>query len=255
MIIILTSVQNLFSIIPFAGILTFGIYIIKMIVNSVTAHELDRLFSTPWNKFVEMSIAILLVSLSYFVLITTEIFKIEIVEFIKNPRQGLLFTIPLLTIIIWTISSLIITGNTIYKTLCKQFVYYIKDNNGDKWKVEKSVSNERFYVSIGNKKKVIKVDENTIFENYTEQGEIGIKIYSKVKSKKILFYTLYSLMLIFIATIFITCFIKIEYVIVVAPIAIYIVIILMVIKIGYDDYLELNNSSTQPQNIINEQHS
>ena len=43
--------------------------------------------------------------------------------------------------------------------------------------------------------------------------------------------------------------------ILVAPIAIYLFILILIFKNGYDEYLELSNISNQSENIINETHS
>ncbi|OEC02106.1 hypothetical protein GY31_09370 [Lysinibacillus sphaericus] len=171
----LKLIKNILSMLTLFGAV---VPILKVVVNAFTAHELDRFFKTPWKKFIETSILILMSSL----LITTAMFT-EMKDLDEtwpsNKDESITLFIFLYFLVVTIITLAVYPLNVLIKNYCNRNYYFIKEL-GEKWMIEISEDRGRFYLSNGDRNKVVTTLDNLEIFREVKQTEQGKKLYGKL---------------------------------------------------------------------------
>lgn len=236
------TITNILSIVTMLGAV---VPILKVVVNAFTARELDRFFKTSWKKFVETSLLILMSS----VLITTAMFTemIDVEESWpseKNELISLFIVLYILVVIIITLAVYPI--NILVKNYCNRNYYFIKEL-GEKWMIEISEDKGRFYLSNGNRNKVVTTLDNLEIFREVKQTEQGEKLYGKLVKYyylKIAIIILLILLLVLVVTSLIMLIIYSHFLYLsIFAICIYIFVGIAIFLSGWMDY---ENSQESP---------
>jgi len=161
------SITNILQIITLLGAV---VPIIKILVNALTAHELDRLFKTPWKKFIETSILILMSSF-----VVTAMIFFELKEASKSwPSStdeliGIFLALYSLVVCFITLASYLVSE--LVKNFCNKNYFFIEDH-GEKWIIEISEDRGKFYLRNGDKNKIVtSLDNNVILRDVKQTDQ------------------------------------------------------------------------------------
>ncbi|WP_445480468.1 hypothetical protein ACULLL_10035 [Lysinibacillus irui] len=238
------SITNILQIITLLGAV---VPIMRILVNALTAHELDRLFKTPWKKFIETSILILMSSF----LVTAMIF-FELKEASESwPNNtdeliGIFLALYLLVVSFITLAAYPVSE--LVKNFCNRSYFFIEDHE-EKWIIEISEDRGRFYLRNGDKNKIVTSLDNNVILRDIKQTDQAKKVYSKItkyKFLKILTVILLILSIVTVVTsiIMLLMFNNILYFFQVGFFA-YILAIIAIFLSGWNDYEKFQQSNNE----------